>query len=493
MRRSLRLAETAATAAAASAPAPAPAPAPTTSCTPPPIPRWPEAPSFLDLPGDLQISIFAVLVEEDPKWVRETFPCLNKACRDLFRTRQASPLLETMVVDLKIGGEWNDDWRKWTASRICAWAATHTESISALQVESGHSQDHHRGFSAEDMATLVSTLAPRLVYMSVEDNERDCELLGPAFSGVLRGAVAPAGRLRWLRIIRLGELAAADLEAVGSVTSLEGLAVETDEDGEMEGLDAFPTAICGLPRLRRLVLSGHEQIRALPAAISSLRSLDRLIIEQSQLEWVPDELNALSALTRLKLQGMGDEETESRFPPSLAGLTSLREVEVSWYLLTAVPAFMGTLSGLTLSHSGLSGLPAAVLLKMPALRSLNLSGNRLETLPDDLGFRLRQLREIDLSRNGFKAVPHALASATSLEVIDLRVNRDLQIESPLVDTFAWLPRLRLLKMTKMNIYSGRVHFPWTPSSLAHLSDLAAKLQARDAALNRAATEVEFED
>ncbi len=59
----------------------------------------PAATTFSDLPNDLKVSIFEVPMQDDPDWIRETLPLINRACRDLFRTRQASSLHGTVNVD----------------------------------------------------------------------------------------------------------------------------------------------------------------------------------------------------------------------------------------------------------------------------------------------------------------------------------------------------------------------------------------------------------
>ena len=55
--------------------------------------------TFSDLPDDLKVSIFEARMQEDPTWVRETFPLINRACSVIFRTRQASSLHATVHVD----------------------------------------------------------------------------------------------------------------------------------------------------------------------------------------------------------------------------------------------------------------------------------------------------------------------------------------------------------------------------------------------------------
>jgi hypothetical protein len=56
--------------------------------------------TFSDLPDDLKFSVFEVRIQDDPTWVRETFPLINRACSVVFLTPQASPLHATVLVDL---------------------------------------------------------------------------------------------------------------------------------------------------------------------------------------------------------------------------------------------------------------------------------------------------------------------------------------------------------------------------------------------------------
>ena len=52
-----------------------------------------------DLPKELLVSIFAAI--DNPTWVRFTFPCVCKAWAELYRSKDASPLHETLEVDFR--------------------------------------------------------------------------------------------------------------------------------------------------------------------------------------------------------------------------------------------------------------------------------------------------------------------------------------------------------------------------------------------------------
>lgn len=165
-----------------------------------------------------------------------------------------------MVVDLSRG----EEARKVIVSCVFVWAATRAESVRALRIVGGWTEESRQSISAEDFATLVSVVALRVEEMTVRDDDRSrCSLLGPAFARALHVAVAPAGRLRELTLVTTNELPSASWKALGSVTSLEELTVDTAGDGELE----FSAEIFTLPRLRRLVdttRSGVSRPRSLP-------------------------------------------------------------------------------------------------------------------------------------------------------------------------------------------------------------------------------------
>ena len=200
---------------------------------------------------------------------------------------------------------------------------------------------------------------------------------------------------------------------------------------------AFPLALRGMTSLRYINLNSCG-LRAAPAFVAALRSLETADLEDNDL----GESGA----------GNGHGFPLSSFPASLV---------------------MPRLGCLNVAQCKLVDLPPAVLRSMPGLRILDLTDNRLRErcLPLDLGARLPLLRAIGLKRNALAAVPRALGGAAALEEIYLEDNADLEVDAPL-DFIADLPRLRVVMVGKQ--WGGG----WSPRSLAHVADFAAKLRAR---------------
>ena len=198
---------------------------------------------------------------------------------------------------------------------------------------------------------------------------------------------------------------------------------------------AFPLALRGMASLRYINLNSCG-LRAVPAFVASLRSLETADLEDNELGGAGAPSHGFPL---------------SSFPPGLV---------------------MPRLGCLNVAQCRLTDLPPAVLRSMPGLRILDLTNNALGegALPPDLGARLPLLRALGLKRNALAAVPRALGSATALEEIYLEDNADLEVDGPL-DFVADLPRLRVVMM-------GKQWGSWSPRSLAHVADFAAKLRAR---------------
>ena len=179
-----------------------------------------------------------------------------------------------------------------------------------------------------------------------------------------------------------------------------------DDDGDMAGEDGLPDSealgrICkSLPALRHLTITRHLNAGPLlPPQIGDLTNLESLEVSLCCLTSLPEELGELSRLTKLDLarnlfdweppreegeagaDGGGADDVhrfteDDVFPPALGtGLRSLRELDLSFCDLRAVPAFLGGLYSLE-------------------VLSLNQNKIRVDAQPDFLLDGCPRLREV---------------------------------------------------------------------------------------------------
>ena len=137
-------------------------------------------------------------------------------------------------------------------------------------------------------------------------------------------------------------------------------------------------------------------MRELPESIASLTQLQELKLSYNQLRELPEALASLTQLRQLDL--FNNQLTE--LPEALASLTELQQ--------------------LSLFNNQLRELPEA-LASLTQLQLLDLSDNQLRELPEALG-SLTQLQRLDLSNNQLRELPEALASLTELQRLDLKNN-----------------------------------------------------------------------
>ena len=461
-----------------------------------------------DVPNDVLVSIFEFDEVRDRRWAVETFPLVCKAWRDVYYSRQASPLHKEIFLSLQTD----------RASPVLAWARRHAADVRTLFIEPCNVV---RDFSEEDLAELVSVVGPHLTALSIQEG---CgSLLRARFWAALEDAVRPGRRLKGLAIEGIRTpLPGSCAEVLGRCSGLEGLLLscEADWSGGASsrsvaarnrgswGFSAFPRALLSLPRLDALILEHHPGVASLPAGISELKSLQYISIVGCPLRSLPAEMGALSGLTRLDVgfSSLGAVPTATAFPAALGGMTSLRELSLFGRSVSTVPSFVGSLKSLELlllsgnilgrasaPHHGfpssfpkmpalktlhlhscnLTAVPPAVLSSFPGLERLDLGNNSLRELPEDFGRRMQRLKSIDLRGNMFSAVPvAALAGAPALEIIWLTKNERLQVEEPLDALLENHPRLQWVRLWKE---SGS----WTRNSRRHLAMFALKIGGRN--------------
>ena len=320
-----------------------------------------------DLPKEILVSIFIAV--DDLIWVRHTFPRVCKWWNEIYLSKDASPLHETLEVDFKkeVRRAWEERLRCVAhrpltgaaaqelapyrpavhASRVIAWAQRHADSVCKLLLDAEVRGALGDDFSAEEFGRLVAVVGSSLTEIWIEPHLR--ELIKEPFWESLRELVVPAAWLRSL-VVRdiasfVSESAVEPLERLSE--SLEELVLETGflEDQESfegveVGLPRFPEFFCSLTELGHLSLIGHPRITALPANIASLKKLETVTL-WCDLSSLPKELGELSRLTSLDLSyniDLGgphedDEDTRSNwsenkaFPAELGKLKSLRRAQ----------------------------------------------------------------------------------------------------------------------------------------------------------------------
>ena len=403
---------------------------PSSTSTPP---QPPKPLTINDLPKEMLVSIFMAI--EDQTWVRWTVPLVCKAWNEIYLSKDASPLHETLEVNFykevkrslegvrfgrlprRIVGSRSETLPRLPpvrASRVISWAERRAGSVHKLYLDGGF-RGALEDFSSKDLGALLAVTGPSLTDINV--GQRLIELSEKPFWEAVREAVVPAGRLRSFVVHGVFADALECCETFGHLAgSLEELVLVPVRVcnpelswGDELGLARFPEAFCALTELRVLILVGHFDITALPANISSLKKLERLQLICG-LSSVPKELGELSGLTMLDLFLKVDGDDA---PPA-------DEVQF--------PAELG---------------------KLKSLRHLSLQGH-------------------------FRSVPAPVSKFKSLESLGLAFHADAQIGAPLDFLIEGCPRLRCVYLRKR-----RGDGSWTRESLVLFEGFKKKLLAKD--------------
>ena len=294
-----------------------------------------------DLPKDVLVTVLVAL--KDQTWVRHNIPCVCKAWNEMYCSRDASPLHETLEVDF----EKDVDRVTQAGLRLRRGASSPSTRGSSKAVRRVVAFDPSRVAPwAKRRAGWVHHL---LIKGGVDGGLGDFTLWKK-----LLDAVAPKGVLRSLVVEDIASVVdESDVEPLGQLArSLEELVLETvsSDDPQVVGLLRFPGFFCDLTELKRLALVGHENITAIPAEISSLKKLEDLDLSDCDLSSLPKELGELSQLARLDLsenENLGETlPADSALPAELGGMKALRELDLSVCGLSTVPAFVGELKSL---------------------------------------------------------------------------------------------------------------------------------------------------
>ena len=185
-------------------------------------------------------------------------------------------------------------------------------------------------------------------------------------------------------------------------------------------------------------------------------------------DWHGVTTDAAGSVVELALYG---NNLRGRVPPELAGLATLRLLDLSYnWLGGRVPRDLGyvdTLEEIYLESNVLTGPIPTELGALPALTSLYLHDNRLEgTIPPELG-GLSTLQDLRISQNRLTGrIPPELGDLSAVEVIWMDEN---QLEGEIPPELADMSALRFL-YAGFNKLSGTI--PPELGDLRSITDLA---------------------
>ncbi|KAI9823568.1 MAG: cysteinyl-tRNA synthetase [Thelocarpon impressellum] len=203
-------------------------------------------------------------------------------------------------------------------------------------------------------------------------------------------------------------------------------------------LDAFPDFLCDLTSLVDLDIS-FNSISSLPDHIGRLTALERLLATNNRLSGsFPSTLAGMSSLREVDVRHNALTSIDvvyqlPRLEQLMAGYNSISVLEGSFAkirtlqlnnnpvtrfeMVRAVPS----LTNLTLSNAKLAELQDDLFEKIPNLEKLNLDKNHFVTLTAQIG-QLRRLEHLSLAKNLLSSLPVEIGCLQSLRFLDVREN-----------------------------------------------------------------------
>ncbi|DBA87081.1 hypothetical protein WJX79_000451 [Trebouxia sp. C0005] len=190
------------------------------------------------------------------------------------------------------------------------------------------------------------------------------------------------------------------------------------------------------------------------SAISCVKSLKRLSIEDLHCRLDADSLKELATMTQLEELNITGEQSNDNWhvgldciPDEWAGMTRLTKLELRGHsLLNVLPGFLARLPLRHLDlgncrHLNFDVIPAMTQLEVLSLSATGLAEHRDSgaPLPSAVAIRmhlpdlskLTNLTALNLSDNRLTRVPPVLSKLKQLRFLDLSCNQELQVQSPL--------------------------------------------------------------
>ncbi len=192
----------------------------------------------------------------------------------------------------------------------------------------------------------------------------------------------------------------------------------------------------------------NKQLTNFPSEILSFKNLQALDLSNNKLSSIPKNINQLELLQQLNLRRNRFEN----LPASLAMLDHLTDLKLGLNRFTKIPDAVWNIKNLKkldLSFNRSLYNISTGIGKLKNLQKLNLYSCAIQQISPAIG-KLKNLQEIDLFGNNISTLPEEISNCSSLEIVILNSNQNLDIMQ-IVKTLSKCPELKSLDLRNTRI------------------------------------------
>ncbi|KAI4373377.1 hypothetical protein MLD38_011508 [Melastoma candidum] len=185
-------------------------------------------------------------------------------------------------------------------------------------------------------------------------------------------------------------------------------------------LKAIPEEVWACGSSARILDISSNFIESMPQQISSLTSLQKLLMSANGMSEQSVSWEGVSSLKLLTVLSLNQNQFKS-LPSAVTALRPLRQLDISRNQLTALPVEIGHLKQLEVlkaNNNRISTIPSSIG-DCDSLIEVDFSSNLLSELPETLG-NLHKLKVLVLGNNGLISLPSTLfRGCIQLSTLDL--------------------------------------------------------------------------
>jgi len=163
----------------------------------------------------------------------------------------------------------------------------------------------------------------------------------------------------------------------------------------------------------------NNKFKEFPKPILKMKLLQKLILDDTSMTRIPDEIETLTLLEELGIRYNKIED----LPDSIGKLSSLKKLSVERNLLSKIPKSvfkLKLLENLHLSDNHIILLPKEID-SLKSLKHLNLARNEIKKISKSIG-NLKNLEGIKFEGNKIETIPQSMSNLKSLQYLWLAEN-----------------------------------------------------------------------